>query len=148
MRSMFCQNLLLAFDGTEGSQKALEKTMALVKENAHIKNVHLLYVDDSPKMIAGEAYIVRTEDLKTEPNRESVEKLKQAKAVLSPYLTCTSEIIKNENPSNAIVEHAKQHDYDLIVIGSRGLGGVKKLFLGSVSSQVVQQAAIPVLVVK
>lgn len=48
-------------------------------------------------------------------------------------------------PAKALLEHAK--DADLIVIGSRGLGGFKGLMLGSVSDQITQHATCPVVVV-
>jgi nucleotide-binding universal stress UspA family protein len=40
------------------------------------------------------------------------------------------------DPAETIIEYAKEHEYDIIIIGSRGLGGVKSLFLGSVSTKV------------
>src|SRR3989441_12129669 len=47
-----------------------------------------------------------------------------------------------------IVNHAVKENADLIVVGTRGLGGVKKLLLGSVSSGVVDHAHCPVLVIR
>jgi len=47
-----------------------------------------------------------------------------------------------------IVAEAEDEDFDLIVMGSRGLGGIKEYILGSVSNQVVHEAKSPVLVVK
>ena len=49
---------------------------------------------------------------------------------------------------SAIVEYAKNKDVDLIVIGTRGRSGFKKLLLGSVASGVVTNATCPVMVVK
>ena len=51
-------------------------------------------------------------------------------------------------PSSAILQYAKEYCCDLIVIGNRGLGPIREWMLGSVSHHVVQQAQIPVLVVK
>lgn len=51
-------------------------------------------------------------------------------------------------PSLVIPEFAERNGYDLIVIGSRGLGLVKGLILGSVSSDVINNAKCPVLIVK
>jgi len=50
--------------------------------------------------------------------------------------------------AKAIVDYAREHDADLIVVGSRDLGSVKSLVLGSVSRDVVDHADRPVLVVK
>jgi nucleotide-binding universal stress UspA family protein len=48
----------------------------------------------------------------------------------------------------AIVDYAERENIDLIIIGSRGLSGFKKLLLGSTTSGVVTYAHCPVLVVK
>jgi nucleotide-binding universal stress UspA family protein len=52
------------------------------------------------------------------------------------------------NPDNDIVAYSKILKPDLIVIGSRGLGGVKEAFLGSVSNHVMHKSLMPVLIVK
>lgn len=51
-----------------------------------------------------------------------------------------------ELPAHAILEAAK--DADLVVVGARGLGGVKELLLGSVSQHVVHHSTVPVVVVR
>jgi len=51
-------------------------------------------------------------------------------------------------PSDEIVETAKEGNFDIVVMGSRGLGGIKEFFLGSVSDRVADEAACPVLIVK
>lgn len=52
------------------------------------------------------------------------------------------------NPASQLIDYAKENEIELIVLGSRGLGGVGRFFLGSVSSQIVHQAECKVLVVK
>src|SRR2546427_8341378 len=47
-----------------------------------------------------------------------------------------------------IVNHASKENVDLIVVGTKGLGGFKKMLLGSVSSGIVSHAQCPVLVVR
>ena len=49
-------------------------------------------------------------------------------------------------PDEKIIKNANQGDFDIIVIGGRGLGD--RLFLGSVSSRVAEKATCPVLIVK
>lgn len=52
------------------------------------------------------------------------------------------------DPKSDIIDFVKQNKFDLIVIGSRGLGGIKEAFLGSVSNAIVHKSHVPVLVVK
>jgi nucleotide-binding universal stress UspA family protein len=64
-------------------------------------------------------------------------------------LPCSSEIqIVNGDPAAEIIRLAHIYHADLIVIGTRGLTGVKRILQGSVSSQVVAEAPCSVLVVK
>ncbi len=65
----------------------------------------------------------------------------------SEGLNAAVELLQG-SPAEVILKYAKQHDVDVIVIGSRGLGGIREFVLGSVSHNVVQSARIPVLVVK
>jgi nucleotide-binding universal stress UspA family protein len=50
-------------------------------------------------------------------------------------------------PINHIVKHASEAGYDLIIMGSRGMSGIKEVLLGSVSHGVSQHAKCPVLIV-
>jgi nucleotide-binding universal stress UspA family protein len=59
----------------------------------------------------------------------------------------TTKLVEGR-PADKIVETAKLESCDLIVIGSRGLGGIKEFFLGSVSDRVADEAPCPVLIVK
>src|SRR5437879_3826562 len=62
--------------------------------------------------------------------------------------------VKTETPEavssvvETIINHATKESVDLIVVGTRGLGGFKKMLLGSVSSGIVSHAHCPVLVVR
>ncbi|WP_066384572.1 MULTISPECIES: universal stress protein [unclassified Anabaena] len=57
------------------------------------------------------------------------------------------ELVAGE-PADEIIRLANIHQADLIIIGSRGLTGMKRIVLGSVSNQVVEEAGCSVLVVK
>jgi nucleotide-binding universal stress UspA family protein len=58
-----------------------------------------------------------------------------------------TEIVREGYPANVIQEEAQQENADMIVMGSRGLSGLKHLLLGSVAERVVQKALCPVLTV-
>jgi len=55
---------------------------------------------------------------------------------------------KYNNTVDGIVEFIKEGDYDLLVMGSRGLSGLKRVLLGSTSSQVLRKAEVPILIHK
>lgn len=58
-------------------------------------------------------------------------------------------VLKEGYPADTIVSVAHEEGFDMIVIGSRGLSGLKKLFLGSVSNAIIQEVQnCSVLVVK
>ena len=59
-----------------------------------------------------------------------------------------TEIISSKNISGGILDFAEENNIDLIVIGTRGRSGFKRLLLGSVASHVATYAHCPVLVVK
>jgi nucleotide-binding universal stress UspA family protein len=48
----------------------------------------------------------------------------------------------------AVVEYAEEHNIDLIVIGTRGRSGFKRLILGSIATGVITYAHCPVMVIK
>ena len=60
----------------------------------------------------------------------------------------TEVVVSSTSVIAAIVDYAEHENVDLIVIGSRGRSGFKKLLLGSTASGVVTYATCPVLVVK
>ena len=83
-------------------------------------------------------------------------KQKEAEAaIMASEQTLRKEGIAHESisvlgssPGKILVSMAKQENFDLIVVGSRGLGGSTSMLLGSVSKQVVSNAYGNVLVVK
>ena len=62
-------------------------------------------------------------------------------------LECKAFLHVDTKPGAAIVKSATDHKADIIVIGSRGLGPIKRTFLGSVSDYIVHNASIPVAIV-
>jgi universal stress protein A len=54
----------------------------------------------------------------------------------------------SSNPAAAIVDYARAHDIDLIIVGTHGRGAVQHLLMGSVAERVVRTAPCPVLTVR
>ncbi len=63
-------------------------------------------------------------------------------------LPVKTAVLEGVSITDELLSYAESHNVDLIVMGSRGLGGFKKLLLGSVASGVSQHSKCPVLIVK
>lgn len=80
---------------------------------------------------------------------------REAKLILADYAeeadrkgVKTETLVAKGNPAKIILYTANAEKVDLVVVGSRGLGGVRGLLLGSVSSAIVRSSKVPVLVAK
>ena len=67
---------------------------------------------------------------------------------MKKFTQIKTKIISSINTAEGIVDYAQEKNLELIVIGTRGRSGFKKMLLGSVPSKVVTYAHCPVLVVK
>ena len=76
-----------------------------------------------------------------------MDKVKQ-KAKGKGVIVKTDVIMGISSVVKEIVEYAEKNKVDMIVVGSRGLAGIKKMLVGSVASGVVTYAHCPVLVAK
>ncbi len=151
--------LLVCTDGSEHSQKALEKA-SILASGPFVEEVALIHVYDGKIDLAstswgGRDYAITEEDIRRLKEMHEEEKnkrkiiLQDAQKVFEEKNIKVHALLKEGHPSHTIVEVAEEEGYDLIVIGSRGLGGLKKLLLGSVSNAVVQEAKnSSVLIVK
>ena len=71
----------------------------------------------------------------------------RAKSAAAAAGVAARTFVKSGQPARSIVAFAGEHDVDLIVVGSRGLGAIENYLLGSVSHKVTGLAKCPVLVV-
>lgn len=142
--------MLVCTDGSEHSQKALEKAVE-VASGCHPQEVAIIHVYDGRLDLSATSwgsrdYALTEEDIKRikRINEEEKEKRRQLLENAVNYMKEKNiearSIFVEGHPSHVIVERAVKEGFDLIVIGSRGLGGLKKILLGSVSNTVVQEA--------
>ena len=85
------------------------------------------------------------EELEAFHEKVLVDAVKKAKKVKAK-INVLRKLLKGR-AADKIVETANEGGFNLIVIGSRGLGGIKEFFLGSVSDRFVDEAKCPVLIV-
>lgn len=80
--------------------------------------------------------------------RRGEDVISDAHRILSKEPISANHEVLEGDPAQKICQYAEDQASDLIVIGNRGLSGLKKWVLGSVSQEVTQNASCPVLVVK
>jgi nucleotide-binding universal stress UspA family protein len=138
------RRVLVPFDGSPSAFRAVDHVIALSRAGHHA-DVLLLNVQLAPvKAMAPSA----AADLGSESWAAGEAILSEASRILErQHIPYQSEVVVGR-PHELIIATAEQHHIDLIVMGSRGMGAVARLFLGSVATAVVQHAKVPVTVVK
>jgi len=135
--------LLVAYDGSEKSKKALN----LASEIAKLSNAELIILTVVNTCIEtmGPPVNEYLSKVKEEANKKIDEAIQIAKN--NGVIRVRGEVVEGE-PSSAITEYAEKEGVDMIFIGNRGLSKLKKIFIGSVSQGVLELSKNPVVVVK
>ena len=144
------RKILVAVDGSDPSYNASTYAIDFAKRN-EAELIVLCIVSHVPYSQFDYANNDRTKKIETiekeKAEHEIIDKVKQ-KATEQKVSVNTDVIIGITSVVKEIVEYAENKKVDMIVIGSRGMTGFKKLLLGSVTSGVVTYSHCPVLVVK
>ncbi|MBA2665246.1 MAG: universal stress protein [Bradymonadaceae bacterium] len=139
------QRILLATDGSEHAERAADAALGLARElsDAHVTLLHVSSQAPSRgQLLQANLDIKSLLEAEAHATIASIES-KFTEAGL-PYRL---EVALGD-PAQKIVEIAAARGIDLIVIGSRGLGPVSAVLLGSVSHRVAHDAGCPVMIVK
>lgn len=140
------RKILLAVDGSRNAYRAAEFAVQLVKSIPGSACTVITVVPFTTEEAAylgasGVQYAVAVTERVT-PVMDEIEQLFQ-RAGLNP-----EKMVLQGDAAAGIVDFAREGGYNLIVLGSRGLGNIKGMLLGSVSHKVMQLARCPVTVVK
>ena len=144
IKSDSVQRILLAYDGSESSKRALAFVSDLAKKfNSTVKLISVI----SSQMISSEFVVSSAIDrLDEEMRQDANQAVSELKA--SGVIVEDPKIVGASDIAYAIKQEAEAGFYDLIALGNRGWGKVKSFFLGSVASGVLDSAKTNVLVVK
>jgi len=153
--------VLVPIDGSRHAHTALQTALELAEvHGSELEILHVTSYSEEYASMGPEPGGEDSEEPASPPEwieeymvklRESDEKmlsqaLEEAEK-LHPGLKIASKLLWGR-PGKAIISEAEEGGFDLVVIGSRGLGGLAGLVLGSVSQHVVEESKVPVLVVK
>jgi nucleotide-binding universal stress UspA family protein len=145
-------SVLVAMDGAEDSFQAVRFLRSLVlprQTRVRLLSVvqRLRYPTTAPQSVHGQ--LVRMlKELEAERRAELDKVLERAAGQLDDKITRVTRSTPTGDPAEEIVAAAQNFDTDLVVVGARGVGGVARVLLGSVSERVLHHARCPVLIVK
>ncbi|GGN51283.1 universal stress protein [Oceanobacillus indicireducens] len=142
------RKILVAYDTSLLSRKAIDeaKTQAKLVEDSHLYIVTVVTPGITSNSTAASGNLSMNDAELIYPKLEEIKKELQGNGfnVHTEIITDFSQ----RNPGVAICDYVEEHAIDMVVVGHRGLSNLKRLFLGSVSSTIVQRAASKVLVIK
>jgi len=145
--------VLVAFDGSPHASAAVELLAKLgLPRSAVVTLLHVVETHDyltSRLMATGRSDLQRlAEEVMQARKQAGSRMLEMAQRVLKRRSLAVNTLVAEGHAAEAILKTAERIRADLVVMGSRGLTGMKRLLLGSVSHKVVRHAPCSVLVVR
>src|SRR5829696_2934460 len=135
----FPTRILLATDGSEDAAFAARTALNLANKTG--SELHVVYVEEVPRRLSY-SKSPSLEEMIDPEFEEQVQKIKEAGGEIAQAHP------RFGRPYAEIVYLAEELEAGMVVVGSRGEGGVRRALLGSVSDSVVHHAHCPVLVVR
>ena len=133
--------ILVALDGSKNSQRAIEMGIFLARQS-QTKLVGIYVISNIPKKYHNLRYPEKPVLMAAENIMESAKKLCAQNGILF------EKKIDFGDPGTRIIKFAEYLNFDIIIIGTRGMSSIKEKFLGSVSNYVVHKSSVPVMIVK
>lgn len=148
--------ILVCTDGSANSKKCVRVAAKMVND-CKINEVALIHVHESSQFFPDywHGKYPFTQEEEKQINQLDKRVMEQRKQIFADALKefegkdiPVETIFKVGHPAETIADVAENGSFDIVVIGRRGSGGVKKLFMGSVSSSVLQLVKTNILIVK
>jgi len=155
------RHILVPTDFSATAQAALEYAVTLCRDlRGRMTVLHVIFAEkirnEFPGLDAIDYLSASAADKESASSDEKIESwkalaLEKLNAAIMPEWRRDLKIdtmVLEGRPSESIIDHACQHEGDLIVMGTHGRGPVAHFFLGSVTENVLRSAKCPVLVVR
>ena len=142
------KSILVATDFGEASDAALAYGREMAR--AFGATLHVIHVaDDLYVRLGGEAYVSVLPELQKDVEDAARKRLDDLLVDNDPKpIPVTKAVVTSSATSTCIVQYARDHDINLIIVGTHGRAAVAHLFMGSVAERVVRTAPCPVLTVR
>lgn len=138
------RKILLAYDGSEGANRALEVGIGLAK--IHGAELWALAVQEKLPRFSGT--IDEVQEAKQFSDEQYGKLLEGANAKAKRAGTELKTLMRPGHPAQTIVAVAKEGNFDLVLVGHTGLSGVWAAFLGTTAEKVSRHAPCSVLIVR
>jgi nucleotide-binding universal stress UspA family protein len=144
------KHILLATDGSAACDQATRTAISLARSHgARLTAVYV--VDPYPYLGIGQANPLGFQAYLSAAHTHAGKALGRAAELTDDGgtpITLETRIVEQATAAHGIAQTARDESADLVVIGSHGHGALRKMMLGSVTSRVLAEATMPVLVVR
>lgn len=146
------KKILVPVDGSDHSIKAVEFAASMAKK--YNGTLHILHVVKKREMPKGIRDYIEGEGITESPSSVYLELI--AKKVVDMALEAAKsggikdviDVVIEGDPAETVITYAEDHEMDIIIMGSRGLGNFKGLVMGSVSNKVCHMSGCTCVTVK
>jgi len=142
------RKVLVAFDGSEHSKRALQYVIDFARDSARPIEIHVLNVEHEPVIYGDYLTGSMIEDMNDTLLDKARSVTDKAAVLLRAAGLAHESHVALGNVGERVNEAVKQLGCDTVVMGTRGLGSFGGLLLGSVANRVIHEVSVPVILVK
>ena len=138
--------ILVPIDGSANSFRALEQAIFLAAKIQEAQITVLYIIEDLPSLYI---YSPKTiEKLHSDYKSESAKILERCKEMANQSGININTVLEEGDPASKIIGYSEMKQFDLIMMGSRGMGKFKEWIIGSVSNKVLHHSKCSVMLVR
>ena len=138
-------NIVVPIDGSDNSYRALDAALLLSEKlGSNITVIHVM--EEVPITHIGSEKMLN--ELLEAYKKENQDILLKCTEIANQKGLTIKTFLLQGNPASAILDYIKKEKFDLVIMGSRGLGKFKELILGSVSSKILHHSPCAVLLIR
>ena len=137
--------ILVPVDGSDNSYKALEAALVLSEKLG--SNISVVNVMEQVPITHIESEKLLSELLEAY-KKENQEILSKCSDIADQKGITIKTVLLQGNPAPVILDYSKKENFDLVIMGSRGMGKFKELILGSVSSKIVHHSPCAIMIIR
>jgi nucleotide-binding universal stress UspA family protein len=137
--------ILVPVDGSDNSYIALDAALFLSEKLG--SNITVIHVMEDVPVLYIESQKLLSELLENY-KKEKQDILSKCSEIATKKGVTIKTVLLQGNPASIILGFSKKEKYDIVIMGSRGMGKFKEIILGSVSSKIVHHSSCPVMLIR